>query len=101
MFAWADALNDIQLELEHSVKLHPRYPDDEIRRAAITAEEAGEVLKAALDLTRLDTPTAEAAEHLYNECCQCAAMAIKHMLALRGVDVDGYFRLPEVLRGKR
>lgn len=91
------ALQDIKQELRRSVELHPHYPSDEIRRAAITAEEAGEIIKAALDLTRLEIPTVEAVEQLYTECVQCAAMALKHMLALRGVDVDKM--MVGVLRG--
>ena len=98
MYPWAEVINDIQAELRRSVKQHPRYPNDEVRRAAITAEEAGEVIKAALDVTR--EPSESGMLDLYKENMQLAAMAIKHMLALKDVDVTAYFTDPQKIGGK-
>ena len=94
MYPWADVINDIQAELRRSAQLHPNYPEDDLRRAAITVEEAGEVVKAALELTRPHPSLDHEGDllRLYEECCHTAAMAIKHMLALKDVDVTAYFR---------
>jgi len=42
---------EVLKELERARGLHPCYPQDVIHQAAIVGEEAGEVLKAAIDRT--------------------------------------------------
>lgn len=89
-----DVLDEIWDEVVSSVRKHPNYPEDQLRRAAITVEEAGEVIQAALDETRvpfdpLGTPLKELRARVYKENVQIAAMAIKHLLAMRGVDMTG------------
>jgi hypothetical protein len=90
-----DIIDQIKTELVRSAQLHPNYPvNDLLRCAAITVEEAGEVIQAALDATN---PRATADAHnkaldnLYKENVQTAAMAIKHLLALRGVNMKEFF----------
>lgn len=89
-----DAVADVMKELDLSIAKHPHYPADPLRRTAIMAEEAGEAIKAAVDLTR---PPIEQSTHgapltnfelsvmreaLYKELTQTAAMCIKQMSAM-------------------
>lgn len=71
-------------ELDRAEKLHPNYPHDPLRRVAIVGEEAGEALRAALDMTR---PSARAVEREYaklglvDELVQVASTAIRALIA--------------------
>ena len=46
-------LNDIAVEMQRAKKLHPIWPDDLVHGAAIVAEEAGELLRAANDFNQI------------------------------------------------
>lgn len=75
---------DIEVELDVAEKLHPNYPNDPLRRVAIVGEEAGESLRAALDLTRgyhCPSESARIRRHLQMELTQTAAMAIRALIA--------------------
>lgn len=76
---------DIESESDRSAMLHPKYPQDDLRRAALVAEEAGELIQAALDATRPDVvgPGLLHASNMYKEACETAVMAIRLMIALR------------------
>lgn len=82
---WVDVVD----ELDRAMTIHPRLPVDPLRRVALISEEAGESLKAALDLTRggpstpLDTTHDNLNEQLYAEVTQTAAMALLVMMAMR------------------
>jgi hypothetical protein len=82
------ATSDVYKELVRAEIQHPNYPVDPVRRAAILAEEAGEAIAAALDLTRVGTPKTNLEEldlrsHLYEEAVQAAAMAIRLIVAMQ------------------
>lgn len=55
---------------------HPEWVTDPIHAAAILAEEAGEVVKAALDLSYGDDPQADL-QDLIRETSQVGAVAIR------------------------
>jgi hypothetical protein len=84
MREWAVLQGEIITEIKSGD--HRPYPKDMLRRAALVAEEAGELIKATVDLTR-DVPGTVPGEGLrgrvYNEAKQTAAMAIKLMAAMR------------------
>jgi NTP pyrophosphatase (non-canonical NTP hydrolase) len=82
----------IQRELAEAIKRHPTYTSDPLRRAALVAEEAGEALQEALDLTRASLPREQFAptrERLKNELTHTAAMAVKALIAMREEDEHG------------
>ena len=69
-------ISKIFAELRRAEVKFPGWPDDLVYGAAILAEEAGEVVKAAVDLfygrgTRLD---------LVKEIAQTGAMAIRYLI---------------------
>ena len=68
-------LEGIETELRYAKEKFPLWPDDPIHAAAIVAEEAGEVVKAALQFTYEDGNLI----HLYNESKQTATMCIRLM----------------------
>jgi|PlaIllAssembly_1097288.scaffolds.fasta_scaffold94302_2 hypothetical protein len=97
--------DDIEIEMAKSVALHEKhsvYPSDPLRRTALMCEEAGEALKAALDLTRRQRtgalsdihtakPVADMRKDLYTEVTQTAVMAIRLLQAMKeedGVEYD-------------
>lgn len=65
-------------ELDRAEEKHPSWPDDVIHGAAIVCEEAGEVIKAAFDLTY----SVATEEQLEKELVQTAAMAVRMLLHL-------------------
>lgn len=70
-----------------------QLPADPLRRCALVAEEAGEVLSEALDLTRPYTGPVQvggtAARHrMRTELVQCASMAITVLAAMAREDED-------------
>jgi hypothetical protein len=85
------AIEDVLHEMKRSLEKHPSYTDSPLRRAALVAEESGEALKEALDLTRGaargEGVTAVAAMlyrgRLYQELTECASMALKAMAAMQ------------------
>ena len=78
----------IMSEMARAEIAHPRYPvDDPVRCAAIVAEEAGEALGAALDLTRPGGAVAPMAiaENLRSELIQTAATAIRALISMHAL----------------
>ena len=81
---WAD----VTAEMERSAS-RP-YPSDPLRRSALVAEEAGEALAAALDLTR-DPGHADAGvlrERLRTELIHTAAVTLRALGAMARDDFD-------------
>jgi NTP pyrophosphatase (non-canonical NTP hydrolase) len=77
------------LKKELALTSHRQCPADPLRRAALVAEEAGEALKAALDLTRSvkpDANTSKAREELRRELVQTATMALRVLTAMEEED---------------
>ena len=72
----------IELELEKAAVSHPNYPADPVRRAAIVGEEAGEVLAAALDLTRAPGAAFPPNANLRMELVHVASTAIRALIAM-------------------
>jgi NTP pyrophosphatase (non-canonical NTP hydrolase) len=67
--------NLIEEELTQAREQHPNWPDYYVHRAAIVAEEAGELLRAALRFEYEDGDLAD----LEKESIQTAAMAIRFL----------------------
>lgn len=70
------ALKKITEELLRARKLHPSWPEDSIHQAAIVQEEAGELIRAALQ-HEFDDATKHPME---TEAIQTAAMALRFIL---------------------
>ena len=73
------------MEIKRAEKLHPNYPADHLRRTAIMVEEAGEALKAAVTLTRQDSPASRyefLVSDLVTELIHTTAMAFKQLIAM-------------------
>ena len=68
----------IMSELKLAEQKHPGFPGDPIHMAAIMAEEAGESLQAAIDLTYNNGDLAK----LIREVAQTGAMAIRVLMNL-------------------
>lgn len=71
------AMDLILDELDRAERIHPIWPLDVVHGAAILAEEAGEVIKAALD----DYYGRGAPKNLQEEVIQTAAMAFRFLLS--------------------
>lgn len=84
-YEFAIASGPILAELVKSCEVHPQYPRDPQRRAAIVLEEAGEAHKEAMDLTGLK-PRGDR-ENLRHELIQTAAMCYKALIAMTREDV--------------
>ena len=70
--------NLIEAEVTRARQKFPTWPADRVEAAAIVAEEAGEALKAALNLRPCDPHSVEATVAEYErELIQTAAMAIR------------------------
>ena len=76
-------LDAIRREMTRAEEIHPNYPMDPLRQTALMCEEAGEALKAALDLTRPIGSATAYRRRLRRETVQTAVMAIKLLEALR------------------
>jgi predicted transcriptional regulator len=74
----AEAVFAILDELDRAETLHPSWPTDHIHQAAIVAEEAGELVRAALN----HTYHGEDAEEMRKEAIQTGAMAIRFLVNL-------------------
>lgn len=72
------AISEIFVELRRAEEKHPGYPQDNIHRAAILGEEAGEVLRAAVQLRYECGDRAT----LRKEIVHTAAMAYRFLFAL-------------------
>lgn len=68
----------IWFELQRAEEKFPSWPDDIVHGAAIVAEEAGEIVKAALDLYYGRGNII----HLIKETRQTAAMAVRLLIYL-------------------
>jgi len=74
-----EAWDLIILELERAEIKHPVWPYDIVHGAAILAEEAGEVVKAALDVHYANGSI----EALKLELAHTGAMAIRNLINLK------------------
>lgn len=79
----AAILDDILKELKRAKRKHPQWPDHIVARAAIVAEEAGELVKASLQW-KYERENSEVVQdvqkqRLYEEAVQTAAMAIRFL----------------------
>jgi hypothetical protein len=70
-----DAFRRITDELDRAEKIHPEWPRDIVYQAAIVTEEAGELLKAALDHKEGKGPS----DDIIKEAVQVGAMAIRFL----------------------
>lgn len=67
----------IEAEIERAEKKHPHWPDDYIHQAAIVAEEAGELVRAALNDYYENGQTPAGLEEIRKEAIQTAATCIR------------------------
>lgn len=79
---------DVSEEIARAQKLHPNWPTNTVEAAAVVVEEAGEALKAALNMRPSDYHSQEKTEpelraELDKELVQTAAMAIRALTNLR------------------
>jgi NTP pyrophosphatase (non-canonical NTP hydrolase) len=70
---------DIMMELGRAEEEHPDWPEDMVHKAAIVVEEAGELLRAALQYT----DEGGSIEDVRMECIQTAAMCIRFLNNLK------------------
>lgn len=70
------ALKKITEELLRARKMHPSWPEDSIHQAAIVQEEAGELIRAALQHEFDDADK----QLMETEAIQAAAMALRFLL---------------------
>ncbi len=73
------AIREILTALAEARARHPQWQADVIHSAAVLAEEAGEVVKAALDLTYFNAPNHQ---QLKKELAQVGAMAVRMLVNL-------------------
>ncbi len=73
-----EVLDLISYELKRAEKKHPGWPDDPVHGVAIIVEEAGEAMKAALDMYYRNGIVCD----LRTELAQTGAMAIRALLHL-------------------
>lgn len=71
---------EISLELENALRLHPMWPDDPLHALAVVQEEVGEVAKATLTLTY--EPGKETRERLRTEALQACATLFRFIHSL-------------------
>ena len=71
--------SDILDELNRAIVKYPEWPDDIIHQAAIVTEEAGELIRAALNHSYHD----DSIEEVKKEAIQTAAMAIRFLRNLK------------------
>mgnify|MGYP001251286183 FL=1 len=84
----SDIWQQIGLELQRAKKEHPNWPDHVVAQAAIVSEEAGELLKEALQMKYEKTDAATSIEAMKQEAIQTAAMAIRFLENLKEVNTD-------------
>ncbi len=79
----------VELELRKAKKKFPSWPDHIVARAAIVAEEAGELVQASLQFKyqRKDDPAGQLAqiEHMRKEAIQTAVTSIRFLECLESV----------------
>jgi hypothetical protein len=74
----AAAIIMVLTEMERAIHQHPKWPTDNVKRAAIVLEESGELIREA---NRIDEGVGSLDE-LKNECIQTAAMCFRMLDAL-------------------
>lgn len=77
-----DAINLIIDELERATLAWPEWPTDPVHAAAVLAEEAGEVVQAALEFVYQDGDR----EPMGIEATQVGAMAIRFLMSFGKYD---------------
>lgn len=85
----ADVWDDVEAEMFRAKKLHPAYPEDDLRRTCLVVEEAGEALKEAIDLTRPGARPDFFRPRLYAELVQVAAKAVHQLQVMKQEEIDG------------
>ncbi len=77
----------IELELRSAKKKHPNWPDHPAAQAGIVVEEAGELMKAALEWkyqrSVVELVASEQINAMRDEAIQTAAMAIRFLENLK------------------
>jgi hypothetical protein len=79
------ALGMVGIELEKACQKHPNFPEDPIHQVAIMIEEAGEAMKAAIDVvyhTEESIDRLAQIHHLKEELAQTGAMCIRCLINL-------------------
>lgn len=76
-----DAIRIIEVELDLALEKWPDWPADPIHAAAVVAEEAGELVQAALDATYSADSDLENTK-LQTEAAQVGAMAIRMLMGI-------------------
>jgi len=66
-------------ELDRAIAQHPDWPPDPIHAAAIVAEEAGELVQAALHIVYECNDLRAGRERMRKEAIQTAAMAVRFL----------------------
>jgi NTP pyrophosphatase (non-canonical NTP hydrolase) len=74
----SEAIGLVVTELRAAIDKHPAWPDDQVHASAILAEEAGEVVRAAIDHEWAGGPTKD----IRKEAAQAGAMAIRLLMNL-------------------
>jgi len=77
-------IEDVFAELRRAEKLYPSWPDDVVHGAAIVGEEAGSVLKAALDYYY----RRGSFENLRRELTHVTAMGLRFLLHIEGSEEE-------------
>lgn len=76
------AIDAVLFELKNAVRRYPVWPDDPVTASAIVAEEAGELIQAALDVHWHKQAHKE--DNMIDEAIQTAAMAIRFIVEYTG-----------------
>jgi len=80
----AAAIIMVLADMDRAIRKHPQWPTDNVKRAAIVAEESGELIREA---NLLDEGKGSLAV-LKNECIQTAAMCFRMLDALSQDDAE-------------
>lgn len=80
-----DVIRDIDRELTRACSIHPNWPSDIVHASAIVAEEAGELVKAALDHAYFDASFAD----IEKEAIHTAATCIRLLAEVRRRRANG------------
>lgn len=83
-------------ELRKAEEKHPGWPMDPVHAAAILAEEAGELVQAALDYTY----QGGSEKQMELEAAQCGAMAIRFLTMIGVYDERSQANQYFMIRGK-
>ena len=81
-------IEEIMTELKRAKKKHPSWPDHIVARAAVVGEEAGELVRAALN-HKYEAPTpdqrAQWKEEMRKEAIHTAATCIRFLEGLKDI----------------